>query len=107
MERLGGLKWQVEKFLWIQVIETVRSAVKIKVLQDPKVQNFCKTVEIPQASFRRNGDTVGSPVEQHTMNIVEMPVIQGIGSALDNEVDQAAVGQVVQDSQVLPDAVED
>ena len=71
------------------------------------MQNFCKTVEIPQASFRRNGDSVGSPVEQHTMNIVEMPVIQGIGSALDNEVDHGAVGQVVEDSQMLSDTVEE
>ena len=81
--------------------------MKIKVLQDPKVPNLCKTVEIPQASFRRNGDTVGSPVEQHRMNIVELPVTQGIWSAPDNEVDQAAVGQVVQDSQMLSDTVEE
>ena len=51
-------------------------------------------------------DAVGSLVEQHTMDNVEIPVIQGIWSALDNEVDHVAVGQVVQDSQMLSDAVE-
>ena len=92
--------------MWIEANETVRIAPKIEVLQDPQVQNLCKTVEIPQASFRRNVDAVGSPVEQHTMDNVEIPVIQKIWSALENEVDHVAVGQVVQDSQMLSDAVE-
>ena len=70
------------------------------------MQNLCNTVEIPQASLRRNVDIVGSPVEQYTMDNVEIPEIQGIGSAPDNEVDHVAVGQVVQDSEMLSDVVE-
>ena len=100
------LKWQAEKSVWIQANETVWSAPTIDVLQDPKVQNLCKTVEILQASYRRNVDTVGSLVEQHTMDNMEIPEIQGIWSAPENEVDHVAVAQVVQHSQMLSDAVE-
>ena len=34
---LAVLKWHAEKLVWIQANETVRSALKIEVLQDPKV----------------------------------------------------------------------
>ena len=103
---LAVLKLQAHKSVWIQANETVWSAPTIDVLQDPKVQNLCKTVEIPQASYRRNVDTVGSLVEQHTMDNMEIPEIQGIWSASENEVDHVAVGQVVQHLQMLLDAVE-
>ena len=66
---------------------------------------MCKTVEIPEASLRRNVDTVGRVVE-YTMDNVEILEIQGIGSAPDNEVDHVAVGQVGQDSEMLSDVVD-